>query len=327
MREFNFALSSYQEALTKFAEEFKVKLTDGLAPLPADLGQGYFRCLDLPNHTEVLIMDIHFKDGCWFNRGRTAREYYVVVCEEISNPGEVVIDLDGDTMISREPRLAGMHLFSFLSDLRQFAPKGSIVRGFRVVISPEWLASYLRIDKMEDVLQRYLQLRSARFHMKELDQEDSQLLHEILDPPEDKGVDEIPFIQNRVMMILERFFAWMYEEMTRNPRLSRIANEDIQRIRQVEEHLLKDLAKAPGIEDMARHAAMSATRLKTLFRQVYGLPPYEYFQQHRMLKAKQLLRGTSMSIQDIGRSLGYSNMSNFTLAFRKVFGVNPSEIR
>lgn len=119
----------------------------------------------------------------------------------------------------------------------------------------------------------------------------------------------------------------MYEEMTRNPRLYKIANEDIERIREVELFLIKDLSKAPGIDELARSAAMSATRLKTLFRQVYGIPPYEYFQQHRMIRAKQLLRDTSLSIQDIGRMLGYSNMSNFTLAFRKVFGVNPSEIR
>lgn len=296
--------------------------------LPQSLGNGYFRVMELPNKMETLLMDLKLRDDFWFNRGRTEKEYYVFVCEEINNTGEVVIDLDGDQFTSSERYMSGMHLFSFLSDLRQFAPKGSTLRGFRVIISPEWLASYLRIEKMEDVLQRYLQLKTARIHMKEMDQDDVQMLHDILSyQPEMANVDEKPFIQNRIMMILERFFSWMYEEMTRNPRLYKIANEDIERIREVELFLIKDLSKAPGIDELARSAAMSATRLKTLFRQVYGIPPYEYFQQHRMIRAKQLLRDTSLSIQDIGRMLGYSNMSNFTLAFRKVFGVNPSEIR
>ena len=327
MKEFNFSILSYHDILAKFAGEFHMPLQEHLVELPPDLGKGYFRSLTLPSQMEVLMMDIHLADDFWFNRGRTDKEYYVFACEEIENAGEIVIDLDGDQMTSTEPHVSGMHLFRFLSDLRQFVPKNSSLHGFRVIISPEWLASYLRIDKMEDVLQRYLQLKSARIHMKEMDADDTLMLHEILNRPEGVNIDEQPFIQNRIMMILERFFSWMYEEMTRNPRLAKIANNDIERIREVETYLLKDLAKAPGIDDLARHAAMSATRLKTLFRQVYGIPPYEYFQQHRMIRARQLLRDSSLSIQDIGRSLGYSNMSNFTLAFRKVFGVNPSEIR
>jgi AraC-like DNA-binding protein len=185
----------------------------------------------------------------------------------------------------------------------------------------------LRIDKMEDVLQRYLELKVARMHMKAMDPTSAQMLKEILGHPDELGIDEHAYLQNRIMMVLENFFSWMFDEMTKNPRLTRISKEDIDRIRKVEEYLIHDLSKAPGIEDLARFSAMSATRLKTLFRQIYGLPPYEYFQQHRMLSAKQRLKDTRLPIQEIGRSLGYSNMSNFTLAFRKVFKINPSEIR
>lgn len=295
--------------------------------LPSSLGKGYFRFLQLPNKMEALLMDLDLKDDFWFNRGRTNREHYIFVCEEILNGDRVVIDIDGDRVVNSDERIAGMHLFGFLSDLRQFVSRGSRVRGFRVVVSTEWLASYLRIDKMEDVLQRYLQLKAGRMHMRAMDPDSLRMLNEILDHPHELTVDELAFIQNRVMMVLEGFFAWMYETMTSNPRLQKIAREDIDRIRQVEEYLLQDLSAAPGIEELARSAAMSATRLKTLFRQVYGIPPYEYFQQHRMLKAKELLRSSKIPVQEIGRSLGYSNMSNFTLAFRKVFGVNPSEIR
>jgi AraC-like DNA-binding protein len=327
MTEFNFAITSYKDILAKLAGEMKMPLVNDRMDLPPGLGTGYFRFVRLPNKMEALLMNLDLTDDFWFNRGRTELEHYVFVCEEIQNTGRVVIDIDGQQVVNEEPLIAGMHLFSFLSDLHQFAPRGSRVKGFRVVISPEWLASYLRIEKMEDVLQRYLQLKSASIHRKEMDQESLQMLREILDHEGEITVDELAFIQNRIMMVLEGFFSWMYEEMTRNPRLAKIGREDIEKVRGVESFLLQDLSKAPVVNELARHATMSATRLKMLFKQVYGLPPYEYFQQHRMLKAKQLLRETKMPIQEIGRSLGYSNMSNFTLAFRKVFNVNPSELR
>jgi AraC-like DNA-binding protein len=96
---------------------------------------------------------------------------------------------------------------------------------------------------------------------------------------------------------------------------------------EVERMLLSDLSLAPSLDDLAKAVAVSVTKLKTLFRQVYGMPPYEYFQQHRMLRAKDLLLRTDLAVNKIGAELGYRNMSNFILAFRKVFHINPGELR
>lgn len=327
MKEFSFTTTSYREVLDNMSKDMGMPIHEDRMELPASLGKGSVRFLRLPNRMEALLMDMELADDFWFNRGRTDREHYIFVCEEILNADKVVIRIDGEQVVRTEDRVAGMHLFSFLSDLRQFSSRGSKVRGFRVVLSTEWLASYLRVEQMDDVLRRYLQLRAARMHMKGMDPDTLRMLNEILDHPGDMSVDELAFIQNRIMMVLEGFFAWMYEAMHAKPRRTRMARKDIDAIRRVEEYLLHDLSASPGIRELARYAAMSATRLKSLFRQVYGMPPYEYFQQHRMLRAKEMLKQSGKPISEIGRSLGYQNMSNFTLAFRKVFGVNPSDIR
>ncbi len=65
---------------------------------------------------------------------------------------------------------------------------------------------------------------------------------------------------------------------------------------------------------------------KKIFKAVYGLPPYEYFQKHRMQKAMQLLMTGNYAIKDVGYTLGYANLSNFTLAFKKEFNKLPSDI-
>ena len=72
--------------------------------------------------------------------------------------------------------------------------------------------------------------------------------------------------------------------------------------------------------------AMSDSKLKKIFKMVYGLPIYEYFQKHRMQRARLMLLSGSYSIKDVGYTLGYSNLSNFTLAFKKEFNKLPSEI-
>jgi AraC-like DNA-binding protein len=162
--------------------------------------------------------------------------------------------------------------------------------------------------------------------MKEMDMESRQLLQEIMNPPLDLHTDVHAFLQNRITMILENFFGWLHQHMGEEKGKG-ISKADINRMMDVEQLLLNDLALAPSLDDLAKAAAVSVTKLKTLFRQVYGLPPYEYFQQHRMLRAKELLLRTDMAVNKIGAELGYRNMSNFILAFRKVFHINPGELR
>jgi len=53
---------------------------------------------------------------------------------------------------------------------------------------------------------------------------------------------------------------------------------------------------------------------------------YEYFQKIRMQAAKDKLLSGDHSVKEVAMELGYSNLSNFTIAFKKEFGLLPSKI-
>ena len=57
---------------------------------------------------------------------------------------------------------------------------------------------------------------------------------------------------------------------------------------------------------------------------MYGSTLYEYFQKSRMQRAKVLMLTHKYSIKEIGSQLGYSNLSNFSIAFKKEFKHLPS---
>ncbi len=57
---------------------------------------------------------------------------------------------------------------------------------------------------------------------------------------------------------------------------------------------------------------------------MYGSTLYEYFQKSRMNRAKVLMLTHKYSIKEIGSQLGYSNLSNFSIAFKKEFKQLPS---
>ena len=60
---------------------------------------------------------------------------------------------------------------------------------------------------------------------------------------------------------------------------------------------------------------------------MYGTAVFEYFQRMRMQKARILLLTHKYSVKQIGRQLGYANLSNFTIAFKKEFDQLPSQLK
>ena len=100
---------------------------------------------------------------------------------------------------------------------------------------------------------------------------------------------------------------------------------DVKRLMQARHHLLENLAQAPTIAALAERAGLSETRLKRLFRQVFGRSLYDYYQQARLAEARHLLRDPALSVADVGERLGFTNLSHFARLFRAATGTTPKK--
>lgn len=99
--------------------------------------------------------------------------------------------------------------------------------------------------------------------------------------------------------------------------------DDVERIHQAKEILIRNLEQPPSLLDLARQVGLNDYKLKLGFRQVFGTTVFRYLHFHRMEYACKLLTKKRMKVQDVARSVGYVNQSRFAAAFRKQFGVNP----
>ena len=107
----------------------------------------------------------------------------------------------------------------------------------------------------------------------------------------------------------------------------RLSKNDLKSIYSVKELIDKNYKSHIIIPDLATEAALSTTRLKEGFKQVFAVTIYEYLIQVRMGKAKILLEETALFIKRIAFMVGYKNSTSFINAFKKMFGITPGEFR
>lgn len=81
------------------------------------------------------------------------------------------------------------------------------------------------------------------------------------------------------------------------------------------------------LESIAATACMSKFHFLRLFRQFYGVSPYQYLQQLRIEKAERLLRMPGTSVSAVAAELGFENSSSFSRLFKQHKGVYPSQFR
>ena len=81
------------------------------------------------------------------------------------------------------------------------------------------------------------------------------------------------------------------------------------------------------IGDLARLACMSPTKFKETFKRLNGQTVIRYVQGRRMSRAELLLRQGDLTIEQVGRSVGYPSASRFSALFKREVGMLPREYR
>ncbi len=100
---------------------------------------------------------------------------------------------------------------------------------------------------------------------------------------------------------------------------------DIQNIYKVKEQMLEHLDTPPVINELAVCANMSPSKLKRLFKQIFGNSIFSYYQEFRMKEAARLLKAENLSVSDIGYKLGFTNLSHFARVFKEHIGMKPKQ--
>ncbi len=94
--------------------------------------------------------------------------------------------------------------------------------------------------------------------------------------------------------------------------------------RMVSSYIDEHLAEPISLETLSGLVGLSTYHFCRAFKQSFGVPPHRYHTGQRIAQAKALLAKPALSVTEIGLTLGFSETSSFTAAFRKATGLTPS---
>ncbi|MGG9961005.1 helix-turn-helix transcriptional regulator [Ferruginibacter sp. SUN106] len=327
MFKFSYQYCNHTDYLRDLAKFAGVPMVNNTLFLPSSLGNGYIKVAELANGLQVLINECVINEDVSFFRHPAVDESYTLRFDEVKNLKKLSLRIDEDQLYEDEEIHSGAFLTNSLSDISYTATAGTEDRCINIFFTADWLQAHTGISATDEVFKQYLSLKTATFNFEVLNFEYRALMEEVFEIDDSHPMQKV-MLQNRVMLLLEKFFRSLYSKLGHHNTTKNLINDvSIKQMMKVESILVSNLsAPPPTIPVLARTAMMSETKLKNLFKTVYGLNLYEYYQKNRMLKARQLLRSKKYSVKEAGMALGFKNLSNFTIAYKKEFNSLPSEI-
>ena len=81
------------------------------------------------------------------------------------------------------------------------------------------------------------------------------------------------------------------------------------------------------VEHICNEFGIGRTKLYEIFRNELKTGISKYIFQRRMIKAKKLLKTTSLSIPDISSAVGFDDYNYFSRVYKKQYGKSPKHYR
>lgn len=133
-------------------------------------------------------------------------------------------------------------------------------------------------------------------------------------------------IKIQVLELIANFFKNIQNRHLKNQN-QLYSTTDQTTMMRIEKFLIENLTvDFIGIEEIAKKANMSSSKLKSTFKMIYGQSVFQYYRNKQMELALQLLKTSDIQIKNLSTMLGYDNPSKFTANFKKYHQILPSEV-
>jgi AraC-like DNA-binding protein len=293
---------------------------------PAAIGNGTFQSIEL--YPEV-----------WLGIGhRTYPGETIIEFSEAEHPIQLGFMLSGKWLDSNEGQLSPTHTMISGSGIqRELASKVLADQGeifVEIVMSPDRLAQFF--PDAAGQLPAELNFLVKGDDWQTLIYPPStpaiqRTVQEIVTCPY-QGFEKRLFLQGKVHDLIGLQLMSVLRDRGSFPSTTRLKPETIARLHHAKDLLAMQLEHPPSLSQLAQQVGISDRTLQRGFQTLFNTTVMGYLTEQRLKQAKQLLRQgateglrSTRTVTEVATMVGYRNMGHFAMAFKRRFGITPSQ--
>lgn len=99
------------------------------------------------------------------------------------------------------------------------------------------------------------------------------------------------------------------------------------KLNKVRQFIEQNFSENFTIRCLAKLVGTNEHTLKTCFKAQFGITVFKYCQKLKMAHAYRMLTTDKLSVKEVAYQSGYSNIANFSNAFKAWYGYPPSRLK
>ncbi|MDQ0088787.1 AraC-like DNA-binding protein [Paenibacillus anaericanus] len=167
--------------------------------------------------------------------------------------------------------------------------------------------------------------RSFRMFRMPILSETVRIMAQLRDCPYHSSMRQL-YAEGKALELISAYFGAFLFEQDLAARSSILSRSDRDNVRKARDIILLRMANPPSLIELSRLSGINEYKLKIGFKEEFGTSVFAYLRNKRLEKAWEMLHSGSSSVSQTATIVGFNNFSHFAEAFRKQYGINPSEL-
>lgn len=151
------------------------------------------------------------------------------------------------------------------------------------------------------------------------------IIYQILNCPYE-GLTRQLYLEGKVLELMALRLDQYIQNEPQPRQKSSSKSQERDRLHYAKEILIHNLEHPPSLLELSQQVGLNTRKLKEGFRREFDTTVFGYLHSHRMEQARKFMKEGQMTVAEVAYAVGYANRSHFAAAFRKRFGMNPSEL-
>ena len=152
-----------------------------------------------------------------------------------------------------------------------------------------------------------------------INHEVDQILNELLNIDQ-VGLSRQFFVESKVLELI----SIQLEHLSGSSCAERSSPKE-EKLQECRSILMDNFDQPPSLIDLTKQVGINLCDLKIGFKQMFGLPPYQYLKNYRLQRAHEMLNN-GMTVNEVANRIGYASIGSFSNAFNEKFKRRPSSL-